>query len=62
MTGMRERVTLLGGNFRVASSPGAGTTVVAEIPLLAGPAGGSAGDIVDKPADVSVNSPSGGRG
>ena len=62
MTGMRERVTLLGGDFRVASSPGAGTTVVAEIPLLAGPAGGSAGDIVDKPADVSVNSPSGGRG
>jgi PAS domain S-box-containing protein len=62
MTGMRERVTLLGGDFRVASSPGVGTTVVAEIPLLAGPAGGSAGDIVDKPADVSVNSPSGGRG
>jgi signal transduction histidine kinase len=62
MTGMRERVTLLGGDFWVASSPGAGTTVVAEIPLLAGPAGGSAGDIVDKPADVSVNSPSAGRG
>src|SRR5215210_6121510 len=38
MTGMRERVALLGGDFRVASRPGEGTLVVAEIPLLAGPA------------------------
>jgi signal transduction histidine kinase len=51
MTGMRERVVLLGGDFRVASRPGVGTTVVAEIPLLAGPDGGDAGDIVGKPAE-----------
>ena len=62
MTGMRERVALLGGDFRVASRPGAGTTVVAEIPLLAGPVGGSAEDIVGKPADVPASNPSGGRG
>jgi PAS domain S-box-containing protein len=62
MTGMRERVALLGGDFRVASRPGAGTTIVAEIPLLAGPVGGSAGDIVGKPADVPASNPSGGRG
>jgi len=36
--------------------------VVAEIPLLAGPAGGSAEDIVGKPADVPASNPSGGRG
>jgi PAS domain S-box-containing protein len=51
MTGMRERVVLLGGDFQVASHPGVGTTVVAEIPLLAGPAGGDAGDVVGKPAE-----------
>ena len=34
LTGMRERVTLLGGDFRVASRPGEGTLVVAEVPLL----------------------------
>jgi PAS domain S-box-containing protein len=62
MTGMRERVALLGGDFRVASRPGAGTTVVAEIPLLAGPVGGSAEDIVGKPAEVPASNPSGGRG
>jgi PAS domain S-box-containing protein len=62
MTGMRERVTLLGGDFRVASRPGAGTTVVAEIPLLAGPVGGSPGDIVGKAADGPASSSSGGRG
>jgi signal transduction histidine kinase len=62
LTGMRERVALLGGDFRVASRPGAGTIIVAEIPLLAGPAGGSAGDIVGKSADISASGPSGGRG
>ncbi len=62
LTGMRERVALLGGDFRVASRPGAGTTIVAEIPLLAGPAGGSAGDIVGGPAEVPASNPSGGRG
>jgi signal transduction histidine kinase len=59
---MRERVALLGGDFRVASRPGAGTTIVAEIPLLAGPAGGSAEDIVSRPAEVPASNPSGGRG
>jgi len=54
MTGMRERITLLGGEFRVASRPGVGTLIVAEIPLLGGSpgesAGGSAENILDKPA------------
>ena len=62
MTGMRERVSLLGGDFQVVSRPGAGTTVVAEIPLLAGPAGASAGDIFGKPVDVTASNPRGGRG
>lgn len=31
--GMRERVTLLGGDFEVESSPGVGTTIFARIPL-----------------------------
>jgi signal transduction histidine kinase len=31
---MRERITLLGGDFRIASRPGEGTLVAAEIPLL----------------------------
>jgi two-component system, NarL family, sensor histidine kinase DevS len=33
LVGMRERAQLLGGRLEVESSPGAGTTVVAEIPL-----------------------------
>jgi signal transduction histidine kinase len=33
LVGMRERVTLLGGNLRIDSRPGSGTTVRAEIPL-----------------------------
>ncbi len=33
LSGMRERVALLGGSFRVASRPGAGTLIVADIPL-----------------------------
>ncbi len=33
LSGMRERVALLGGDFRVASQPGAGTLIVAEVPL-----------------------------
>jgi len=31
--GMRERIALLGGNFTIRSRPGAGTRVVAEVPL-----------------------------
>jgi two-component system, NarL family, sensor histidine kinase DevS len=34
LVGMRERAQLLGGRLEVESSPGAGTTVVVEIPLL----------------------------
>jgi signal transduction histidine kinase len=30
---MRERVLLLGGRFEVTSAPGAGTTLVAELPV-----------------------------
>jgi len=33
LTGMRERATLLGGRLSVASTPGSGTQVVAELPL-----------------------------
>jgi hypothetical protein len=47
---MRERITLLGGEFRVASRPGVGTLIVAEIPLLGGPAKGSAENVLSTPA------------
>jgi two-component system, NarL family, sensor histidine kinase DevS len=33
LTGMRERVTLVGGELEVSSSPGAGTTVRATVPV-----------------------------
>jgi len=33
LSSMRERVSLLGGHFEIQSEPGAGTSVVAEIPL-----------------------------
>lgn len=33
LEGMRERASLLGGSLTVESSPGAGTTLVAEVPL-----------------------------
>ena len=32
LVGMRERVSLLGGRFEVDSSPGAGTTLLIELP------------------------------
>jgi signal transduction histidine kinase len=32
---MRERVELVGGHLMIASQPGDGTLVVAEVPLLA---------------------------
>lgn len=35
LVGMRERARLLGGSFRVESSPGAGTRITAEVPLTA---------------------------
>lgn len=33
VNGMRERISLVGGNFTIESAPGAGTRVLAEIPL-----------------------------
>ena len=33
LLGMRERVLALSGDFTVDSRPGAGTTIIAEIPL-----------------------------
>ena len=33
LDGMRERLALLGGKLKLESSPGAGTTIVAEVPL-----------------------------
>jgi signal transduction histidine kinase len=33
LVGMRERLALLGGRLRVESSPGAGTTIAADVPL-----------------------------
>ncbi|PLS86599.1 MAG: hypothetical protein CYG60_06350 [Actinobacteria bacterium] len=50
MAGMRERITLLGGVFRVASRPGVGTLVLAEIPLLGDPAGKTVADVLLRPA------------
>jgi PAS domain S-box-containing protein len=37
LLGMRERVEMVGGRFSIASAPGEGTTVTAEIPLGAAP-------------------------
>lgn len=37
LTGMRERAKLLGGTLRVESAPGAGTRVIATVPLAGGP-------------------------
>jgi two-component system, NarL family, sensor kinase len=34
LVGMRERARLLGGGFQIESSPGAGTRITADIPLL----------------------------
>ncbi len=35
--GMRERANLVGGHLQVLSVPGAGTTVLARLPLHQGP-------------------------
>ena len=50
MVGMRERITLLGGLFRVASRPGVGTLVLAEIPLLGDSVGKTVVDVLSRPA------------
>jgi signal transduction histidine kinase len=44
LLGMRERLEMVGGRFQIASTPGQGTTVTAEIPLplRGGPAAGNA--------------------
>ena len=34
LLGMRERVELVGGTLQVMSIPGAGTTILARVPLL----------------------------
>ena len=34
LLGMRERLEMVGGNFTVTSTPGKGTTVIAQIPLV----------------------------
>jgi signal transduction histidine kinase len=35
LSGMRERVALLGGELKITSKPGAGTSLMAEVPLPA---------------------------
>ena len=32
LVGIRERVSILGGRFELESAPGAGTTIVVELP------------------------------
>ncbi len=39
LVGMRERITLLGGQFTIESAPGAGTRVMAAVPLVTGEVG-----------------------
>ncbi len=40
LSGMRERVEMLGGTFEARSAPGAGTTIHAEIPVMPTATGG----------------------
>jgi signal transduction histidine kinase len=41
LAGMRERVELAGGELQIESGPGAGTRVMASLPLASAPSGGS---------------------
>ena len=54
MEGMRERITLLGGDFRVASRPGVGTLVLAEIPLIGD---GTVTDVLSRPGSGRNQNP-----
>ncbi len=36
LTGMRERIQLLGGEIEVVSGPGSGTRIIARVPIQAG--------------------------
>jgi len=40
LLGMRERLEMVGGNFTVSSTPGNGTTVLAQVPLIDWKSGG----------------------
>jgi signal transduction histidine kinase len=40
LLGMKERLEIVGGNFTVTSTPGKGTTVLAQIPLIDRTSGG----------------------
>ncbi len=51
IAGMRERIVLLGGDFRVASRPGMGTLIAAEVPLLGEPSAGPANGELAEGAD-----------
>ena len=47
---MSVRSALHGGTFRVASRPGDGTLVLAEIPLLGDPTGKTVADVLSRPS------------
>jgi len=36
LTGMRERLALVGGALEIESTPGRGTTVAAQVPVVTG--------------------------
>jgi signal transduction histidine kinase len=44
LLGMRERLEMVGGSFEIESSPGKGTTIIAQIPLGKISGGGGAAD------------------
>jgi PAS domain S-box-containing protein len=46
LLGMRERLEMIGGSFEVESSPGKGTTIIAQIPLQKRGGGGKSADKV----------------
>ena len=44
LIGMRERLEMVGGTFVIESSPGKGTTIIAQIPLRKAARGGGGGE------------------